>query len=772
MQDAYRKLEFDRLLERIAAHCRTEQGKKTILSLRMFKNERELESELSYLREAIDAYRSFERFPIAVSSDLEERMGLAERGAVLQPEDFAKIEGDIETSDALSHYFKQVNCASALKEFHERNKGDLAFLKKAIDRVIGPDLSILDGASPELRSIRGAKRRLEETMHKKLGLILAQNKDYLSVPSLTLKNGHYALPVQNAYKRKVPGIVQDVSSSGETSFIEPAALVELGNRMTELNIKEKDEIQRILKALTGEALRKKDEIMGLNRAIGRFDAWGAKAEYALSEKAIVATISAEPLIDIHDARHPLLDPESVVANDFHLDENERAIIISGPNAGGKTVALKTLGLLIMMHHASLPIPAEEGARLSFFKGVYVDIGDSQSLSDNLSTYSGHMKNVGEIIKCAGGKDLVLLDELGTGTSPKEGEAIAYAVVSSLLKKHAFTLVSSHFEGLKAFALSEKGLTNASMLFNEDTLEPTYRLQSGLPGESYGLMAAKRFGLPEETLREAERYLLGHEDLSVSEAIKKLSEATRKNEEGIAKNVKERNVIEEERKRLLSKEVALTMKENAFNERLMEREKELLAEYEAKLDEIIRELKHDGVKLHEAIAAKRRLDDLWKGPETERFSSPIEVGDFVSVPSLGIKGRVKNSENGKIEVVTAKGMTFKTEASLAYKEIRNIQESAELRPSLNPDDAAFKKGVPLELSLIGERAEEAREDLEKYLDDCRIIGYKRVRIVHGFGNGVLRKVVKEYALAHPEFIERSELAGEGEGSGGATVLYLK
>jgi len=772
MQNTYEKLEFERILVTLASFAHTEQGKKAVLESKMFKDTKGLENELSFLREAILIYRSYEKFPIQTSSDLRIKIDLAIRGASLGEEDFAKIVNDIEISEQLSHYFISINIAPKIKEYFENNKGNLSFLKTNINRVISPDLSILDGASSELRRIRGAKKRLEESLRKKLSLILEQYKEYLSENTLTLRNGHYVLPVQNAYKRKVLGIIQDISGSGETTFIEPAILVEINNKMTELNIKEREEIRRILKALTGEVVKKKDEVLSLNSMIGRLDVLGAKAQYASSLKAVVADISSRPLLKLEKARHPLLKKETIVANDFYLDEKNRILIISGPNAGGKTVALKTLGIIVLMHQFGLAVPAEEGAKISFFKGIYVDIGDSQSISDNLSTFSGHMQNIGEILRQIGGSDLVLLDELGTGTSPKEGEAIAYATISALLKKHAFTLISSHYEGIKALALSKEGLINASMLFNEETLEPTYHLKSGLPGESYGLIAAKRFGLPAEVINDAKNYLTTRQDFSIGEAIKKLNEATRRNEEEVAKNVKEKFLLEKERKRLNSKEAVLQMKEETLNKELLTRQEMLLHKYQEKLDEIMESLKHDNLKFHEVIAARKKLEAFKGKEEVERFSEELIEGDEVNVPSMSISGRIKKVQSNKIEIVTAKGMTFKVDISLAYKVHKSHAQKVELRPSLNPDAAAYKKGVPLELNLIGEHLLEAKEDLEKYLDDCRILGYKRVRIIHGFGGGVLRKMVNDYVKAHPEFIDHSELAKEGEGSGGATIVYLK
>jgi DNA mismatch repair protein MutS2 len=305
----------------------------------------------------------------------------------------------------------------------------LEFLEKDIHKVIAPDLTIYDNASPKLKSVRLAITHLENEMKKKLGFVLDANKVYLSDTTLTIKNGHYVLPVANAYKNKVKGIVQDVSGSGETTFIEPEVLVEMNNKMVELRNDEREEIRRLLAELSSEIASVAEPVLLNNKMIGYLDFVQAKALYADETKSHVAKMVKEPTIDLQNARHPLIDPKKVVANDFRLNEKTSLIVISGPNAGGKTVALKTLGICVLMSQSGLAIPCDEGATLSYFKHIYVDIGDSQSLSDNLSTFSGHMANIASILTAVGGRDLVLLDEVGTGTSPKEGEAIAFAVIS-------------------------------------------------------------------------------------------------------------------------------------------------------------------------------------------------------------------------------------------------------------------------------------------------------------------------------------------------------
>ena len=770
MQNAYEKFEFEKVTEKLASYTRTEGGKHKALSLRMFDNTIALERELAFTQEMMDILDRFGNLPITVSSDLSKAIDLAKKGGVLGITELERVASDILLQEALRHYFKQVDSSPLLLEYVSHFP-DISSIEKSIHRVIAPDLTIFDNASPKLSTVRHAMRRLENEMKKKLNSILEANKEWLSDYTLTLKNGHYVLPVANSYKSKVRGIVQDVSNSGGTTFIEPEILVEMNNKMVELQNDERDEIHRLLMELTQEVLSREEEVLNSNQMIAYLDFLMAKGNYAHENDAHIATLSKKSVVDMMNARHPLLDRKKVVPNDFMLDEKTSLIVISGPNAGGKTVALKTIGLLVMMNQSGLALPCDQGAELGFFRHIYVDIGDSQSLSDNLSTFSGHMKNLSEILSNVGGKDLVLLDELGTGTSPKEGEAIAYSVISYLLEKHAITLVSSHFEGLKAYALSHPEVTNASMMFDEQTLTPTYKLKMGLPGESYGLVVAKRFGVPEEILKKASSYLSEHEDLSVSEAIKKLSEATRLAEEEKTKLAIERTKVEGEAKALKSKEAALAKREENFLSDVEAKKNAMLGDYEEQMNELLKSVQRSDVKLHEVIKAKKKLEDLQEEVKKETFDGPLSVGDYVAIPSLFVQGRLKEISGNKITIVTREGLTLHAKKDQAVRveepKIEHKETSA-----LRIDDLASRASVPLELNIIGQHIDEAKLSLEKYIDECLIRHYKRVRIIHGWGSGALRNLTRTYCENHKNIIASYEGATGEEGGGGATIVHLK
>lgn len=769
MQDAAQTLQFPKILDLLSAYAKTEIGKRSALSLSSLSKD-QLSHELKILDETMLAEASFGTFPIDVSSDLEKSVTLALKGGVLSAEDLEKVAHDVLTGASLLRYFNVNLKDYPLLSAFGAKLPSLGYLEKAIHRAIAPDLSIFDSASPALRRIRISISRLEKEMMSRLGFVVEANKAYLSDTTLTLRNGHYVLPVANAYKNKVRGIVQDVSGSGETTFIEPEVLVELNNRMVELKGEEHEEIRRILFALSQQVAGSSNDILTLNSMIGYLDFLQAKALYGAAIKGHVADLSPNKELYLPGARHPLLDPDKVVPNTFRLSEEKRALVLSGPNAGGKTVALKTVGLLALMFLAGLALPTLEGAELSYLNHVYTDIGDSQSIQDNLSTFSGHMSNLSSILSSAGGNDLVLLDEVGTGTSPKEGEAIAYAVIKHLLSKHCFLLASSHFEGLKAYALSEGSIENASMLFDQEKLLPTYRLQVGLPGESYGLAVAKRYGVAEDVLKEASSYLSGQQDVSIAAAVSHLSDLTLKAARLQEELDKKSADLAKEEGDLAKRQDVLKKREDSYLQDVEDKKEEMLEKAKKEIADILDSLDKPGLKPHEVIAAKKRLLDLEKKTEEVHYNTSAELGDYVSIPSYGVVGKITRKSGNKIEIQTRDGLSFQTEIDQTLPASAPAETVSPLSGAHL--DSFISKGLPLEINLIGMHVDEALSAVENYLDSCRVRGYKRVRVIHGLGSGALRNAVADYLSAHPELVASFEGGGEHEGGGGATIVHLK
>jgi len=767
MQNSYEVLQFDLIRQRVASFARGQASKNKLLVLTKLSKD-ELIKELPYLDQAINLHSRFGNLPIDSCIDIAHPVSLAMKGGCLTIEQLEAIAHDVLTAISIKKYFVSVTGCDLLTDMCIQLP-DLASLEKEIHRVIAPDLSIFDHASPLLHSLRVQISRLEKEMVRTLGYVVEENKQYLSDEVLTMRDGHYVIPVANAHKHQVRGLALDVSSSGNTTFIEPEILISLSNKMRDLKVQEDEEIRRLLQELSGKVASRGNEVLRQNSIISRFDFLQAKALYCEDIKGHVAEISKEKEISILRARHPLLDQNKVVPNDFFLNEEKRMLIISGPNAGGKTVALKTLGLCVLMFESGLPIPAEQGASIHYIENVYLDIGDSQSIEDNLSTFSAHMFNLAEIYKFTTAKDLLLLDEVGTGTSPKEGESIAYGFIKNLLNKHCFALISSHFEGLKAYALSSEGINNACMLFDDEKLLPTYKLKIGLPGESYGLDVAARFGVNDEVIKSARSYLAEHEEISLSKAIKNLTDLATNNEKILESNKKREAQLKDKEAKLEEDYKTLKEKQNNYLSDIKDIKRQMIEEAEAKIDEIVKSLKGGDLKLHEVIKAKSKLDDLNEVEIETKFSGELQLNDYAEIPLYGVVGRVTRMSGKNIEITTKEGQTYKVEKDRVRKTEKPITKEP-LKAVSHVDSIA--KSVPLELNIIGYRAAEAQSALEKYLDDCRVRGHKRVRIIHGFGSGVLRKVTTDYLKAHSEFVESFEGAQATEGAGGATIVHLK
>ena len=485
MQDIYQTFEFSKIQESIKEYSKTELGREYIADLKMFSSLNEIKESLADLNEMVSVVNRFGIMPINTSANALYLIGLAKKTGLLTPRDLNLIADDVLTSQAILKFFKKIDVSYPRLNSKIMTFEDLSSLEKEIHRVITSSLTISDKATPELKAIRDKIRRLENSLQQKIASLSFTYSKFLNDDNATIRDGHFVLPVKTTEKSKVLGIIYDVSDSGATTFIEPMEIVQINNELTSLKVEENEEIRKILKALTSLVLLQEKEIIHNNSVIAELDFLIAKSLYANEVDGVIAELHEEQIVDLVKARHPLIDKNKVVSNSYRLTNDKRIIIISGPNAGGKTVSLKTVGLIVLMNQCGLAVPAAK-ADLSYFKNIYIDIGDNQSLSDNLSTFSAHMNQIGEISQKVGGKDLVLIDELGTGTDPKEGEALALSIVKYLEKKKCFAMISSHFSALKEYAFLSDNIDNSSMIFDEEHLSPTYIFRQGAPGMSYVL----------------------------------------------------------------------------------------------------------------------------------------------------------------------------------------------------------------------------------------------------------------------------------------------
>ena len=765
MQDIYSTFEFDKIKENISNYAKSEIGKELIASIKKLDSLEVVKNKNEELSEAMDIISRFGNIPISNSANILKLIEIAHKSGLFSIRDLSLIKEDILTSNKVINYFKNVDYPSKYISEKISKFSDLNNMEKELNRTITASLTIDDKASAKLKEIRSKLKALEESLNSKITNIASKYSSYLSEVSVTIRDGHFVLPVKTAYKNKVLGIIYDVSTSGNTTFIEPLEIVQINNDISSLKLEENIEIRRILKMLTDMVLLQEDEVRNNNLIIGELDFLQAKSLYALNNNMHIAKISESQGIHLYQARHPLIDEDKVVANDYHLDINTPIVIISGPNAGGKTVSLKVVGLLTLMFLSGLAIPTKE-AEISYFNHIYIDIGDNQSLSDNLSTFSAHMKQIGEILNLVKGKDLVLLDELGTGTDPLEGEAIALGVIKYLESKHPLCLISSHFNKVKEYALNNERIENSSLLFDEDNLLPTYKYKYSIPGRSYGLEVASRYGVRQEVINEAKK-ILEAQNCKSGEIIATLTKKVQENEKLIKENEILKDRLLKEAKEIENQKEMLTKnKANLLSDVKIEKEK-MLEDLELEISKIKKELNQDNLKLHEVNEIALKIEDLKDEVEISYYDEDILVNDYVYIPSMNIYGHVNRLNKDKATLLSDEGLTLTIDKRRLHK-VEYVKKNNTKR--ISSDKSYIDKintSLKLELNIIGLHKDEAKEKLIKYLDDCRIKNFKVVRIIHGFGNGVLRKMVHEYLSTQKDLSFR--LGDINEGGGGATVI---
>lgn len=770
MLDIYGTLEIEKVLEEVASFSLTEIGKNKIRTLRILPKD-DASYQLTLLEQMTNFILKYGALPLSSSFDLSKYIEIASKGGVLTPLDLDHVASDILIAIKLSQFFKRASKSNFFELVNLVEKlYNIEDLEIKIHSIIAPNLSIKDDASDELRKIRNLIHKKENDVRQVTHGLIQKYHEFLSENTITIRNDHYVLPVETIHKSKVPGVIHDISDSGSTTFIEPSSLVQLSNEICSLHIEEKEEIYRLLRLLTEEVKKHASSIDSNNKIIGEIDFIASKAAYSNKHNCIVPAFSDERVIDFKGARHPLIDDSVVIANDFKFDSNQRLIIISGPNAGGKTVALKTLGLLVMMSEMGLAIPTKEKGLLSYFPRIYADIGDNQSLSDNLSTFAAHVSNLSTITHFVTAKDLVILDELGTGTSPNEGEALALAVSDFLLNKKCFAFISSHFEKMKEYAYKREGVINAMMVFDEHNLMPTYLLKIGFPGRSYGLEMAKRYHLDEDVINLAKKNLSKTGTRSVSDVIDKLNAVLRENEELNKKLKNDQRLLEGKTKDINHQNKVLQTKKENLLEDVEETKKRMILEAKKKIDEALKIMNNPHAKAHELIEAKTILSKMQDGEEKFEENEEINLNDYVEVADLDLIGKVVKISGQKVEIITTDGMSVKSTLNKLKK--TSVLPEISKKSVRNADDIVFSKStVKLELNIIGKHVDEALDEVAKYLDDCLLRHFKQVRIIHGMGTGALRDAVHDY-LDTCNFVESYRYGESCEGSTGATVVILK
>ena len=785
---ALKTLEYNKITDRLASHASSEPGIKLCRELQPMMDMDEINSALKQTSDAVSRIFRHGSISFAGLKDIRPLTKALEVGSALGMSELLDICSLLKVAAGARRYgVSEDEAADSLSGLFNVIY-DISDVRREIERCILSEDEIADDASAELKNIRRQMRICTERIRTELNSMLnGSDRTYLQEAVITTRGGRYCIPVKAEYKSQVPGMVHDQSKAGSTFFIEPMSVVRLNNEIREYEVKESDEIAKILASLSAMAGNYTAELDTDYDILSQLDFIFAKAKLSFEYKGSEPIMNTRGYINIRKGRHPLIDSHKVVPIDVSIGDEYSELIITGPNTGGKTVTLKTIGLFSLLGQSGLHIPAADNSELTVFNDIFADIGDEQSIEQSLSTFSSHMKNIIEILAKADSNSLVLFDELCAGTDPTEGAALAISILTSLHKLRVTTVATTHYSELKIFALSTEGVQNACCEFDVATLAPTYRLLIGIPGKSNAFAISGKLGLPQYIIDDAKESLAS-EDVAFEDVISDLE--------------KSRVTIEREKLELeeYKKEVEdLKNQLKAKNERLDERSDDILQKAREEASAILREAKEtadDAIrKLNKANAAGMSVAELEKqrqrikdninkvdkgrvlksqAPARQHKASDFHIGDRVHVASLNLDGTVHTLPNQKGELnVTIGIMNYNVNMS----DLTIIEEASEMRKLKQKSSGIGKlkmsktASISPEINLIGMTSDEAIMTLDKYLDDAFLSHISPVRIVHGKGSGILRNAVHNY-LKRQKHVKSFRLGSFGEGDYGVTIVEFK
>lgn len=770
-------LEYGKILDKLAGYARSSLVKEQIHDLRPSTDTYYIKRELEHAASMEKVIRKNGNIDLFGLYDLSEIVNYIRKNGILDPADLIKVLDLLRVSSYLTDYGENIEDPLIKDIFDRISTND--FLKNEIDRSIINEEEIADNASQTLRNIRRQKQRKENDIRIKLNSYISSSKyeDALQDRVVSVRDGRFVVPVKTNKRSVIGGIVHDKSSSGNTLFIEPAAIVELNNQLRDLEIKEEEEIRKILDRLSRLAQAFDVELLENQKLIARIDFFQAKAKFALEEEMSLPIVSDEKILDIKEARHPLLSGK-VVPIDVKIGGSYTTLIITGPNTGGKTVSLKTVGLISAMAQTGLFIPADEGSRVSVFDDIFVDIGDTQSIEMSLSTFSASLTNIVEILKKATDKSLVLLDEIGSGTDPVEGAALAISILNSLTKKEVMTFTTTHYSELKYYAVETPGVMNASVEFDVDTLSPTYKLEIGTPGKSNAFEISKRLGLPIEILKNA-KDLIGEDNRNINKILEEIEEDKKeiesKNKE-IDDYKKEiariRNELKEKSKSLSRKEEDIIReaedKANKILDKANKRSQDMLKEAKrsrnANTSDIDRSL--NKIRTNYKEGRIERQGENLSLKQAKNAPKTLKVGDMVLIAGLNEEAEVIEAPDHKGNIKVQMGI-LKMDSNI--KNVTKIKADNQTEKNITKVYNT-KKAMHISptLDLRGQRYDEAMRNLDKYLDDAMLAGLSKAKIIHGKGTGALIKGVGEI-LEGDRRISDFRFGDDKEGGYGVTIV---
>ncbi len=770
MKNTYDTLEFNQIRNKVEAFCISSLAKDKIETLQPYQDLEDLKLDQKYLDQAMCLIYKYGRLPMGYYNDVEPLLLKANKDGTLFGEDFVQIVYLLNNVKEIINYLSD-------KEIKENELVNLCNqfilpkqLLKEINRCIDSSGNVLDNASKELRRIRRQILSIEANIRTKIEQVKAANKDYLSQEAISSRNNHLVLPVKAGNKNIVKGIVHAVSATGQTMFIEPEIIVSMNNQLVHARDDELREINRILTELSRMVKDNYDLLHENQELIVEIDVIFAKAGYGVQIDGVVPEVCENySSFSLIKARHPLIDKDKVVANSIILNEPKRMLLISGSNTGGKTVVLKTAGLLSLMALCGMAVPCNQ-AVVPMFDQICVDLGDEQSIEQSLSTFSSHMKRLVEITNDVSEKSLVLLDEIGSGTDPKEGQSIAEAILRYLHKVNPLIVASTHYSGLKEFAKNEEYILVAAVEFDQEKMIPTYRLIEGSVGNSYAIEISSRLGLKEEIVELA--YQIKENSLTDSDKL------LEKLQDELTQVQLERDRLElltNEAKNKMNRYERLINNFEKQKDELIENAKQqanqLLEDSKQEIDLVVEELKKQAeLKQHVVIEAKRNLD-LLKHEEKKILNKEkhaYQVGDIVKVLSANRQGEILSINKKGILTISMSGLKLNTkpeEVIFVSKKIKPKKVKSNLKSLRKSTNQSY------ELNIIGKRYEEAMLLVDKFLDDALVNNYSMVRIIHGIGTGVLRNGVKKMLEKNNNVVSYRD-GGPNEGGLGATLVYFE
>ena len=781
-------LEYNKIIEMLKAQANSQMAKERLAALLPETEIHRIREGLAETSEAVTVIVKKGALPLGDIYDINSALHFARKGGTLTMRQLLQILYNMKVTGNVITFLK--SDLEYLPIIMGMSEVLVAFPKLAerIDRSILSEDEMADSASPELRNIRRSIARQNEAIRSKMNHILnsSDNKTFLQDAIVTMRDGRYVVPVKAEHRAKMPGIIHDQSSSGATIFIEPQVIVNLNNELRELELAEKAEIERILAELTSAVAEHFHDLINNQKILIELDIIFAKGKLSCKMQAEEPSINEEGFLDLRLARHPLIDPKKVVPINLSIGKEYQTLVITGPNTGGKTVTLKTAGLLAMMAQSGLHIPAASTSSLPIYREIFADIGDEQSIEQSLSTFSSHMKNTVYLVEKAGSGTLVLLDELGAGTDPTEGAALAIAILERLAAQGAHTIATTHYNELKKYALSTEGVENASMEFNVETLSPTYRLSIGVPGKSNAFEISKKLGLPGKIIDRANQ-LIEKGDIAFEEVISAIENDKRKAQEERDEAIRLADELKKQKDELEKRQQELEKRESKVLKDAREEARAIIKEARETASDVQKELKELakvqslGERTKRLEKSKRRIKESENryadGLERPVNANPVtaeelQIGDRVKILTLDQNGEVLTLPDEKGDLTVKVGiMKINVNVSDLMLIIDGTKKKKTRTGGYGNLYRKKAQTISMSVNVQGQNLEDALMNVDKYIDDAYMAGLKEVTVIHGNGTGVLKEGLRRSFKKH-KLIASYRKGGYNEGGDGVTIVKLK